>query len=124
MLIEAPAGLLDCEGPSAAIRRETEEETGIQIDHVKEVFAAYMSPNLIAELTHFFIAEYRPSDWRSPGGGLATEGEDIEAFETSFEAALAMFERGEIQDAKTILLLLYAKTRGLLQTGIRSAEKG
>jgi len=113
MLVEAPAGLLGCDPPATAIRREAEEETGIRVDKVEEVFEAYMSPGLLAECTHFFIGEYGPYNWKSPGGGLASEGEDIESFEISFGAALSMLERREIVDAKTILLLLYAKTRGL-----------
>ena len=124
MLVEAPAGLIDREAPSATIRRETEEETGIHIDHVKEVFVAHMSPHLITERTHFFLAEYRPDYWTSTGGGVASEGEDIEAFEASLEEALIMFEKGQIMDGKTILLLLYAKARGLLQNdGHRSDMK-
>jgi len=42
------------------------------------------------------------------GGGLEGEGEDIEVIEVAFDDALAMIERGEIVDAKTIMLLQYA----------------
>jgi nudix-type nucleoside diphosphatase (YffH/AdpP family) len=120
-LVEAPAGLIDREGPSTAIRRETMEETGIRIEYVQEVFVAYMSPQLITERVHFFLAEYKPDDWTSSGGGLADEGEDIEAFELSFEEALALLEKGKIQDGKTIILLLYAKANGLFSTKVNSA---
>lgn len=122
-VIEAPAGLLGSETAAAAIRRETEEETGICLTGFEEVFAAYMNPGLVTERTHFFIAEYSPHDRRFPGGGIASEGEDIEAFEVGYDTAMAMFEHGEIVDGKTILLLLYAKTRGLFENQPDSLEK-
>ncbi|MFV5903179.1 GDP-mannose pyrophosphatase, partial [Klebsiella oxytoca] len=42
---------------------------------------------------------------RSDGGGLATEGEDIEVLEWPLEKALQAIREGEIVDAKTIMLL-------------------
>ena len=44
-------------------------------------------------------------DRRSDGGGLATEGEDIEVLEWPLEKALQAIREGEIVDAKTIMLL-------------------
>jgi hypothetical protein len=44
----------------------------------------------------------------SSGGGLASEGEDIEVLELSIDEALAMISDGRIVDAKTIMLLQYA----------------
>ncbi len=49
------------------------------------------------------------------GGGLVEEGEDIEVIETTVEAALALVDSGEIIDVKTILLLHYARSTGLMQ---------
>ena len=121
-IVEAPGGLLDGELPAAAILRETKEETGIHLEQAQEVFVAYMNPGLLTERTHFFVAEYGPSDFRSPGGGCESEGEDIEVFEVSFATALTMFQQQEIVDAKTILLLLYAKTQGLLDNGRCSSD--
>ena len=48
---------------------------------------------------------YTPGKKVAEGGGLAHEGEDIEVFELAFDAALGMIESGEINDAKTILML-------------------
>lgn len=45
----------------------------------------------------------------SEGGGVAGEGEDIEVVEVALEEAIAMIERGEIVDAKTVLLLRLAQ---------------
>jgi 8-oxo-dGTP pyrophosphatase MutT (NUDIX family) len=56
----------------------------------------------------FFIAEYDAASRLGNGGGLEEEGEDIEVIELSFDEAMAMFHRGDIVDAKTIMLLQYA----------------
>jgi len=60
----------------------------------------------------FFVAEYSAAD-RAAGGGLAAEGEDIEVLEPTLDEALAMVARGEIVDAKTIMLLQHVKLHGL-----------
>jgi nudix-type nucleoside diphosphatase (YffH/AdpP family) len=108
LLIEVPAGLLDNASPEDRIRAETEEETGYRLHDVKRVFEAYMSPGAVTERLYFFVARYQPSDRVAAGGGHAAEGEDIETFEVTIDAALTMIERGEIRDAKTIMLLQYA----------------
>jgi len=109
MLIEVPAGMLDNEYPDDCIRRETEEETGYRIEHVQKVFEAYMSPGAMTELLHFYIAEYDATFKFGEGGGLDAEQEDIEVLEMDFEDAYEMIGRGEILDAKTIMLLQYAR---------------
>jgi GDP-mannose pyrophosphatase NudK len=114
MLLEAPAGLLDDDDPTTAIRREAEEETGYRIADVKEVLQAYMSPGSVTERLHFFTAEYTSADRVSAGGGHEGEGEDIEVIEVTLENALAMVERGEIVDAKTIMLLYHARLKALI----------
>ena len=109
MVIEACAGLLDTENPEECIIRETEEETGYRLSSVKKVFQSYMSPGSVTEILHFFIGEYQPNMKVSDGGGLAEEHENIEVLEYSFEQAYQMIASGEIIDAKTIMLLQYAK---------------
>jgi nudix-type nucleoside diphosphatase (YffH/AdpP family) len=113
-LIEAPSGLIDGETAVDAIRREVEEETGYRPRRIQKVFVAFMSPTLAAERVHFFVADVDGSDLPNGGGGCAKEGEDIEVFETSLDTAVAMIAFGDIVDAKTILLLHYAKMTRLL----------
>nr|WP_063573183.1 NUDIX domain-containing protein [Luteibacter rhizovicinus] len=108
MLVEAAAGLLADATPEERIRLEAEEETGYRIHDVRKVFEAFMSPGSVTEKLHFFIAEYDASTKVGDGGGLEGEGEDIEVVEVAFDEALAMIERGDIVDAKTIMLLQYA----------------
>ncbi len=46
-------------------------------------------------------------------GGLTEEAEEIEVLELDFDKALEMIYNGQIQDAKTIILLQYAKIHNL-----------
>lgn len=109
MLIEACSGMLDKDNPIECIIRETEEETGYRLSSVKKVFQSYMSPGAVTEILHFFIGEYQPEMKVSEGGGLAEEHEYIEVLEYPFNEAYQMIVSGEITDAKTIMLLQYAK---------------
>lgn len=108
MLIETCAGVLEEHDPETCIRKESEEETGYQVENVRKVFDAFMSPGAVTEKLHFFIAEYSPDTKVGAGGGLQSDGEDIEVLELPFSEALEMIQRGEICDAKTIMLLQYA----------------
>ena len=112
MLLETAAGLLDGDDPETAIRREAAEETGHTVGAVEHVFDAYMSPGSVTERLSFYAAPYSAESRTSDGGGVANEGEDIEVVELEFEHALALIERGEIADAKTIILLQWAALRG------------
>ena len=108
LLIEAAAGLLDNETPEIRIRAEVEEETGYRLAEVRKVFEAFMSPGAVTEKIHFFVAEYESKMRVGSGGGLASEGEDIEVLELPIDQALAMIGDGRIADAKTIMLLQHA----------------
>jgi nudix-type nucleoside diphosphatase (YffH/AdpP family) len=108
LLIEAAAGLLDNASPEARIRAETEEETGYRLGEIRKIFEAFMSPGAVTEKIHFYVAEYDPSMRVGSGGGIASEGEEIEVLELPIDQALAMIGDGRIADAKTIMLLQYA----------------
>lgn len=113
-LIEACAGLLDNDNPEDCIRKEVQEETGYTVKDVQKVFEAYMSPGSVTEILHFFIAEYAKSMKTSIGGGLEDEQESVEVIELPFEQALQMMQRGEIRDAKTIMLLQFLQIQKIL----------
>jgi GDP-mannose pyrophosphatase NudK len=109
MLVEACAGLLDQNSPEEAIRREAQEELGVEVGVVHKVLETYMSPGSVTEKLFFFVAEYDlPA---SEGAGNSEEGEDIEVIELTLEEALTWIGDGRIQDAKTIILLLLAQTK-------------
>lgn len=114
MMIEVCAGLLDKDNPEQCIIREVEEETGYRVETVHKVFETYVSPGAVTEILHLFIGEYNPSMKVSQGGGIASEQENIEVLEVPFVEAIAMIERGEIRDSKTIMLLQYAQINNLV----------
>lgn len=114
MMIEACAGLLDEDNAEDCIRRETEEETGYRISHVEKIYEAYMSPGSVTEILYFFIGEYSKDQKVNEGGGVDHEQENIEVLELSFDKAFDMVRSGEIKDAKTIMLLQYARLNKIL----------
>ena len=109
MMVEVCAGLLDKDEPEQCIIRETEEETGYRVTKVKKIMETYMSPGAITEILYLFVGKYDASMKVSEGGGLEHEQENIEVIEMAFDEAYNKIETGELQDAKTIMLLQYAK---------------
>lgn len=114
MLIEVCAGLLDEDDPISCIIKEVEEETGYRINDPIKVLEVYSSPGAVTEIIHYFISEYNSKMKISEGGGKEEETEEIEVLEIDFNSALKMIDNGIIKDAKTIILLQYAKLHNLL----------
>jgi nudix-type nucleoside diphosphatase (YffH/AdpP family) len=115
-LIEVCAGLLDADDPVTCARKEAEEELGYHLRDLVLAYDCFMSPGSVTERLSLFVARYEPDDRFSSGGGHAEEGEDIDVLEITLDEALAMVGRGEIIDAKTIMLLQHAKLAGLLES--------
>ena len=114
MMIEVCAGLLDQDHPEQCIIRETEEETGYRLTKVTKIMETYMSPGAVTEILYLFVGEYDESMKVSDGGGVAHEEENIDVMEMTYDEAYAMIESGKITDAKTIMLLQYAKIKNLV----------
>jgi ADP-ribose pyrophosphatase len=101
-LIELPAGTIDPpEGPRATAVRELQEETGFTAKSWRELPGFYMSPGILNERMHVFVAE-----GLSEGDPSREAGEAIDNLIVSWAEAIAMAERGEIEDAKTLCALL------------------
>jgi nudix-type nucleoside diphosphatase (YffH/AdpP family) len=112
LLIEAPAGMIDAgETAEAAARREAMEETGVELRELEPVATCWSSPGLLDERIHLFLAPYKASDRKGPGGGVAGEHEDITITETPLARLWRGCERGELQDLKTVTLVLALRTR-------------
>lgn len=116
-LLEVPGGLVE-EGssPSQTARLEALQETGIALPSVQHVFSTYLSPQVLIEKTHCFIADRPEEAVVLPGVRCGDDGEETEVVELSFREALLKIDRGEITDCKTITLLLYVQSVGLLQS--------
>lgn len=114
MMVEVCAGLLDQDHPEQCIIREIEEETGYRIKSVQKILETFVSPGAVTEILHLFVGEYDASMKVNDGGGLEHEQEEIEVLEMPFEEAYNKISTGEIKDAKTIILLQYAKINNLV----------
>jgi ADP-ribose pyrophosphatase len=107
-LWEIPAGTLDHdEPPLETARRELVEETGYRCEKIELFGQLWMSPGILNERMHLFVATGLTA------GPTALEGgEEIESLVVAWDEALAMIDRGEIQDAKTVAgLLTYDRIR-------------
>jgi nudix-type nucleoside diphosphatase (YffH/AdpP family) len=111
-LLEACAGLLDGDDPEECARREGEEELGYRLRNLRPVATCFASPGALTERMSLFLADYDPADRVGNGGGVVSEGEDIEVIEMGFDQAYAMIAAGGIADAKTVILLQAAKLEG------------
>lgn len=109
LMLEVPAGLLEGADPADWMRAEIEEETGYRVAELEFLYDVFTSPGAVTERVHCFAARYSPEDRSGPGGGLADESEDIEVVELPLTEALDMVHRGEIRDAKTVMLLQHAR---------------
>jgi nudix-type nucleoside diphosphatase (YffH/AdpP family) len=108
LLIETVAGKLDDDTPEACVTREALEEAGAVITNPRLVFHAFMSPGAVKERLFLFVADYDSTAPRPITSGVAEEGEDIETLEVTLDEAMTMINRGEISDAKTVMLLQWA----------------
>ncbi|MBI2797542.1 MAG: NUDIX hydrolase [Gemmatimonadetes bacterium] len=103
-LFEVPAGRLDPgENPTACAHRELAEETGCRAAGMHHLFTMYTTPGFTDEQIHLFMAT-----GITMGATRREADEFIELRPVALSEALAMIERGEIQDAKTALAILYA----------------
>jgi len=101
-LIELPAGTLEPpEPPATTAIRELKEETGFTAAHWRELPGFFMSPGILNERMHVFVAE-----GLTAGDPAREAGENIDNLIVPWDEALAMIDRGEIEDAKTIAALL------------------
>lgn len=107
MLLECCGGILDDPDPAVTLRHEAQEELGVELDSFEQVFTGYSTPGSVCEKVWYYLAPYTPGQRRHAGGGVAQEGEDIELVETPLTEALRQVRSGELQDLRTIALVLY-----------------
>lgn len=109
-LIEVPAGTRDVPGepPAECGRRELAEEAGLapgEMTHLADIFP---SPGITDSVLSLFLATGCTPVARELHG---PEEEHMELLDVPLGEAVAMVERGEIGDAKTVAGLLLAARR-------------
>ena len=110
--LEIVAGTVEKKSnPKDTIIREIQEETGYLVDSVSQIFSFYPSPGGSNEKIYIYYAEVTHKNRVESGGGVISEGEDIQVLEIPFHQAFQMVESGEIVDAKTIIAIQWFKAR-------------
>ncbi len=96
-IYEIPAGKLEeGEDPAAGAMRECSEETGYRAE-VEHMLDIYPSPGYTDEVIHIYLAKNAQFI-----GQHTDEGEFLTCKFIPLEEVVAMIERGEICDAKTV----------------------
>ena len=102
-LIELPAGTREpAEEPAETARRELIEETGYRAGRIELLCVFQTSPGVLDEQMFLYLATEL-----QPGEAAPEPGEELTPLPVTREEARAMIRRGEIEDAKTLVGLLY-----------------
>ncbi|MFZ1979259.1 MAG: NUDIX hydrolase [Bacteroidota bacterium] len=109
-ILELPAGKLEAnENPLDCASRELREETGYEAASIEKLTDICTTPGFCSEVLHIYLATGLR---HSPKGQALEEGEATLTLETySLVTAVAMIERGEISDSKTICGILLAEKK-------------
>lgn len=104
-LLELPAGTRNGEEPyEHCAAREVREETGMAAQHLNKVGEFYLAPGYSSEFMAVFLATGLTGDPLQ-----ADEDEFLQLEKVPVNKVTAMFEDGEILDAKSIAAWLLAK---------------
>lgn len=105
-LIELPAGMLEPpEDPQVTAARELEEETGYRAGQLTPLPAFFLSPGILDERMHLYLATQLTS-----GPARREPGEEIENLIVPWQQALGWALDGTIEDAKTLVGLLVCES--------------
>jgi len=106
-LLELPAGTLNNrERPDEGAARELEEELGLVAARLEKLCEFFVSPGFLEEKMWLYLATELTETKQS-----LEDDELIEIVRVPIRRALQMISDGEIEDAKTIIGLMYAAPR-------------
>ena len=119
-LIECVAGIREKgETLEAVARREVLEETGLKLAGLDWMAEYFFSPGGCSDKVHLFLGTPEDPEQSLGVHGLIQEGEDIQAWWVPLSQALEMADKGQIQDAKTLIGLSLLERRLRLEPGRR-----
>ena len=102
-IYEIPAGKLNVgEDPMLAAKRELEEETGICAKTLKHIVTLYPTPGYTNEKIFVYLALETEQSTAKPD-----EDEFLDVVWLPLDEVKGMLERGEFNDAKTVVALQY-----------------
>lgn len=106
-LIEIVAGMTEPgEDKQAVVQRETREETGLRLQNIYPITQYWLSPGGSNERMTLFCGQVDATQAQGLHG-LPSEGEDIRLHVLSLTAAYEALERGEMNNASTLIALLW-----------------
>ncbi len=108
---EAPAGCLELnEQPLKTAQRELEEEAGVRAGEWHDLGQIVSTPGFCNEVLHLFLATQI-----SPGTVKLDSAEQLEAHWIPLNQAKEMAISGEIEDSKTLAILLRIENHAALK---------
>lgn len=103
-LLELPAGSVeDYETPLECAFREVEEEIGMKATSMEKLTEFYVSPGFLTEKMYLYLATELTESEQN-----LDEDENISIVKMSFDEAFEKIRNNEIDDAKTMLGLIFA----------------
>jgi nudix-type nucleoside diphosphatase (YffH/AdpP family) len=107
-LWEIPAGMVNKdEKPADTALRELAEETGLTTDDIRPLTSFFLSPGLLDEKIHLFLARIGDCSGMREVGGRREEHENIRIRQFTLQETLQMMRSHSIQDGKTVAGLLF-----------------
>ena len=106
--LELPAGKIDGdEDPMDTALRDLNEETGYRAGSIRHLTTISPSCGYTTELLYIYLCKDL-----TPGETLFDDTEDLDLYEYTADELVDRIMKGEIQDAKTIVGVLFARTAG------------
>jgi ADP-ribose pyrophosphatase len=118
-LLEIPAGTLEVDDATGAVEdhslaapRELEEETGLRAGSWRLLTRFWTAPGFTSELMYLYLATDLRSAQAEADRREPDEDERLHRILLPLSEAVAAVERGEIQDAKSVIGLLWVARLG------------
>jgi ADP-ribose pyrophosphatase len=106
-LLEIPAGKIDAgERPESCAAREIEEELGVRVGRIEKLAEFYSTPGFCEEKLFVYLATELEASVQK-----LDHDETVEIVYLSLAEAWQLVERGEIEDAKTIIALMLTREK-------------